>query len=94
MEALAAKEEKKGQVVAEKPAVPVLIPVPAPAPKFDKMIPLTIELEGKEKEMLEKTVMTAFRIHSVERDIATFIKGEYDREAFPTWHCIVGKFCV
>lgn len=28
---------------------------------------------------------------NVEKDIAQFIKKEFDRKHSPTWHCIVGR---
>ena len=29
---------------------------------------------------------------NIEKDIAAFIKKEFDKKYNPTWHCIVGKF--
>ncbi|XP_072023447.1 dynein light chain LC6, flagellar outer arm-like [Amphiura filiformis] len=28
---------------------------------------------------------------NIEKDIASFVKKEFDRKYGPTWHCIVGK---
>ena len=28
---------------------------------------------------------------NIEKDIAAFIKKEFDKKYNPTWHCIVGK---
>lgn len=28
---------------------------------------------------------------NIEKDIASFIKKEFDRKHSPTWHCIVGR---
>ncbi|CAH8480358.1 unnamed protein product [Schistosoma intercalatum] len=33
----------------------------------------------------------ALEKYSVEKDIAAFIKKEFDRKYNPTWHCIVGR---
>ncbi|KAL1832557.1 hypothetical protein DCAR_0102576 [Daucus carota subsp. sativus] len=33
----------------------------------------------------------AFEKHSVEKDVAEYIKKEFDKKHGPTWHCIVGK---
>ncbi|KAF8394592.1 hypothetical protein HHK36_020806 [Tetracentron sinense] len=33
----------------------------------------------------------AFENHSVEKDIAEYIKKEFDKKHGPTWHCIVGR---
>ncbi|CAH8464737.1 unnamed protein product [Schistosoma turkestanicum] len=29
--------------------------------------------------------------YNIEKDIASFIKKEFDKKYSPTWHCIVGK---
>ncbi len=29
--------------------------------------------------------------YSIEKDIAAYIKKEFDKQYHPTWHCIVGK---
>jgi len=31
---------------------------------------------------------------NIEKDIAAFIKKEFDKKYNPTWHCIVGKLSV
>ena len=33
----------------------------------------------------------AFEKHSMEKDIAEYIKKEFDKNHGPTWHCIVGR---
>ncbi|KAK2990117.1 hypothetical protein RJ640_014786 [Escallonia rubra] len=33
----------------------------------------------------------AFEKHGVEKDVAEYIKKEFDKKHGPTWHCIVGK---
>uniref|UniRef100_UPI00358FE24A dynein light chain 1, cytoplasmic-like n=1 Tax=Myxine glutinosa TaxID=7769 RepID=UPI00358FE24A len=35
------------------------------------------------KQALEK--------HNIEKDIASFIKKEFDKKYNPTWHCVVGR---
>lgn len=29
--------------------------------------------------------------HNIERDIAAYIKKEFDKKYNPTWHCVVGR---
>ena len=29
--------------------------------------------------------------HNVEKDIAAFMKKEFDKKYGPTWHCVVGR---
>ena len=33
----------------------------------------------------------ALEKYNIEKDIAAFIKKEFDKKYNPTWHCIVGK---
>ena len=33
----------------------------------------------------------ALERHNIEKDIAGFIKKEFDKKYSPTWHCIVGR---
>lgn len=38
-----------------------------------------------------KTAVTALDKFNIEKDIAAFIKKEFDKKYSPTWHCIVGR---
>ena len=38
--------------------------------------------------------ITALDESTVERDVAGYIKKEFDRLYGTTWHCVVGKRCV
>lgn len=33
----------------------------------------------------------AIKEHAMEKDIAAYIKREFDKRYFPTWQCIVGR---
>lgn len=35
--------------------------------------------------------LQALEKYNVEKDIAAFIKKEFDKKYNPTWHCIVGR---
>ncbi|KAL1807374.1 hypothetical protein ACET3Z_024364 [Daucus carota] len=35
--------------------------------------------------------IAAYEKHGVEKDVAEYIKKEFDNKYGPTWHCIVGK---
>ncbi|KAA0153582.1 hypothetical protein FNF27_07621 [Cafeteria roenbergensis] len=37
------------------------------------------------------TAVQAMEKFSIEREIAAFIKKEFDRKYSPTWHCVVGR---
>jgi hypothetical protein len=36
-------------------------------------------------------VLQALEKYNIEKDIAAFIKKEFDKKYNPTWHCIVGR---
>ncbi|CAN6468744.1 unnamed protein product [Victoria cruziana] len=55
---------------------------------------ITIKSADMMDEMQKVAVdfaLAAFEKHSVEKDIAAYIKKEFDRMYGPTWHCIVGR---
>ncbi|KAG7013650.1 Dynein light chain 1, cytoplasmic [Cucurbita argyrosperma subsp. argyrosperma] len=43
-----------------------------------------------QKEAIDVAI-AAFEKHSVEKDVAEYIKKEFDKRHGPTWHCIVGR---
>lgn len=38
-----------------------------------------------------RTALTALEKFNIEKDIAAYIKKEFDKKYAPTWHCIVGR---
>ncbi|KAJ6794221.1 dynein light chain 1, cytoplasmic [Iris pallida] len=46
--------------------------------------------EEMQKEAIECAI-AAFERHGVEKEVAEYIKKEFDRNYGPTWHCIVGR---
>ncbi|TMS36022.1 hypothetical protein L596_003290 [Steinernema carpocapsae] len=38
-----------------------------------------------------RTASIAITKFKVEKDVATFIKEEFDRKYTPSWHCVVGR---
>lgn len=38
-----------------------------------------------------RTALTALDKFNIEKDIAAYIKKEFDKKYAPTWHCIVGR---
>ncbi|OQU86621.1 hypothetical protein SORBI_3003G116900 [Sorghum bicolor] len=56
------------------------------------------KIQLKSADMKEEMRQEAFEIarvafekHSMEKDIAEYIKKEFDKNHGPTWHCIVGR---
>ncbi|KAF3779322.1 ctp Dynein light chain 1 [Nymphaea thermarum] len=55
---------------------------------------VTIKSADMKEEMQKAAVdraVAAFEKHSVEKDVAAYIKKEFDKMYGPTWHCIVGR---
>ncbi|KAK6051932.1 dynein light chain type 1 [Cooperia oncophora] len=43
-------------------------------------------------QALEKTLYASdYSRYNIEKDIAAYIKKEFDKKYNPTWHCIVGR---
>jgi|TARA_B110000977_G_scaffold171397_3_gene222930 dynein light chain LC8-type len=38
-----------------------------------------------------QSIQQALEKYNIEKDIAAFIKKEFDKKYNPTWHCIVGR---
>uniref|UniRef100_A0A5K4F5B2 Dynein light chain n=1 Tax=Schistosoma mansoni TaxID=6183 RepID=A0A5K4F5B2_SCHMA len=46
--------------------------------------------EDMQREAIDCAV-EALKKYKIEKDIAAFIKKEFDKKYNPTWHCIVGR---
>jgi dynein light chain LC8-type len=46
--------------------------------------------EEMQKQAIE-CANEALEKHPVEKDVAAYIKKEFDKKYSPTWHCIVGR---
>jgi len=46
--------------------------------------------EDLQQDVLDCAVR-AFEMYTMEKDIAAFLKKEFDRKYGVTWHCIVGR---
>lgn len=46
--------------------------------------------EAMQQEAVD-VATAALTKHNVEKDVAAYIKKEFDRKFSPTWHCIVGR---
>lgn len=52
-----------------------------------KAVDMNEEMKADAKQCGEE----ALKRYSVEKDIATYIKKEFDKKYGPNWHCIVGR---
>lgn len=49
------------------------------------------DMSGQMQDEAVKTAITALEKFNIEKDIAAYIKKEFDKKYSPTWHCIVGR---
>lgn len=49
------------------------------------------DMSGPMQDEAIKTAVTALEKFNIEKDIAAYIKKEFDKKYSPTWHCIVGR---
>ncbi|XP_077218686.1 uncharacterized protein LOC143852918 [Tasmannia lanceolata] len=55
---------------------------------------VTVKSADMKEEMQKEAIdcaIVAFEKHGVEKDVAEYIKKEFDKKHGPTWHCIVGR---
>jgi hypothetical protein len=45
----------------------------------------------KKRDVDEMGLAQALEKYNIEKDIAAYIKKEFDKKYNPTWHCIVGR---
>ncbi|XP_078446809.1 dynein light chain type 1 family protein [Wolffia australiana] len=66
--------------------------LPSSAPKRRIIVKSADMKEDVQKEAIDCAIAEqAFDKHSVEKDIAEYIKKEFDKAHGSTWHCIVGR---
>ncbi|VDP69985.1 unnamed protein product [Echinostoma caproni] len=49
------------------------------------------DMANDRQEDAVQTAAIGLDKYQVEKDIAAFLKKEFDRKYGPTWHCVVGK---
>lgn len=49
------------------------------------------DMNSPMQEDAVRTALTALEKFNIEKDIAAYIKKEFDKKYAPTWHCIVGR---
>jgi hypothetical protein len=72
----------------------IVSPPSSPGHPFIPHVRTFTELMTVSEEMQTRAVeitSTALTQYNLERDIAMFIKKEFDRIYGTTWHCVVGK---
>ncbi|CAG2179675.1 unnamed protein product [Oppiella nova] len=52
---------------------------------------VTTDMSEDMKREAENVVLQAMVRYGVEKDIAAYVKKEFDMKYSPNWHCIVGR---
>ncbi|XP_059647761.1 uncharacterized protein LOC132294056 [Cornus florida] len=63
----------------------------SPPPTGKKVIVKSADMKDDVQKEAIDIAIAAFEKHNVEKDVAEYIKKEFDKKHGPTWHCIVGK---
>ena len=67
-------------------------PPPAAASPAEHKIQLkSADMKEEMRQEAFDIARVAFEKHTMEKDIAEYIKKEFDKNHGPTWHCIVGR---
>merc|ERR1712048_40066 len=73
---------------------PVLLKPPKNPLKMSDTRKAIVKNADMSEDMQQEAIDVATQAvekHNVEKDIAAYIKKEFDKKYTPTWHCIVGR---
>ncbi len=56
-----------------------------------KIIIKQVDMDEDMQVEVADCALRAFEKNTIQDDIATYIKKEFDEKHNPTWHCIVGR---
>ena len=51
----------------------------------------SVDMNDEMQKKAIDTAIIAFEKHTEEKNIAAYIKKEFDKVFSPTWHCVVGR---
>ncbi|EEE54259.1 hypothetical protein OsJ_01150 [Oryza sativa Japonica Group] len=77
--------------VDRKPAAAGSPPPGAAAAAGHKIQLKSADMKEEMRQEAFDIARVAFEKHTMEKDIAEYIKKEFDKNHGPTWHCIVGR---
>ncbi|EJT51709.1 hypothetical protein A1Q2_02826 [Trichosporon asahii var. asahii CBS 8904] len=60
-------------------------------PSDVKAVIKSVDMSEEMQETATQMAVTALEKYAVEKDVAMYIKKEFDRLYNTTWHCVVGK---
>ncbi|KAL6627633.1 hypothetical protein ACP70R_031359 [Stipagrostis hirtigluma subsp. patula] len=86
--ALRASSEERKPAVGAAAAPGSGSPPPAAAHKIQLK---SADMKDEMRQEAFDIARVAFEKHTMEKDIAEYIKKEFDKNHGPTWHCIVGR---
>ncbi|VDL19541.1 unnamed protein product [Hymenolepis diminuta] len=60
-------------------------------PKNDDAVIKNADMDSEMQKAAVDVSFEAFEKFSIEKDVASYIKKEFDKRYLPNWHCIVGR---
>ncbi|KAA3455650.1 dynein light chain 1, cytoplasmic [Gossypium australe] len=76
---------------AKRSTIGALTPSPALTAEPKKVIIKSADMKDDMQKEAVNIAISAFEKNNVEKDVAEYIKKEFDKKQGPTWHCIVGR---
>ncbi|KAB2062852.1 hypothetical protein E1A91_A10G182100v1 [Gossypium mustelinum] len=87
----AAKRSTTGALTVKQQKTDELKPSPVLTAEPKKVIIKSADMKDDMQKEAVDIAISAFEKNNVEKDVAEYIKKEFDKKHGPTWHCIVGR---
>ncbi|XP_016730864.1 eukaryotic peptide chain release factor GTP-binding subunit ERF3B isoform X1 [Gossypium hirsutum] len=87
----AAKRSTTGALMMKQRKTDELKPSPALTAEPKKVIIKSADMKDDMQKKAVNIAISAFEKNNVEKDVAEYIKKDFNKKHGPTWHCIVGR---
>ncbi|KAG4213175.1 hypothetical protein ERO13_A01G038300v2, partial [Gossypium hirsutum] len=87
----AAKRSTTGALMMKQRRTDELKPSPALTAEPKKVIIKSADMKDDMQKEAVNIAISVFPSGGFEKDVAEYIKKEFDKKHGPTWHCIVGR---
>ncbi|XP_052885899.1 uncharacterized protein LOC128294087 isoform X4 [Gossypium arboreum] len=87
----AVKRSTTGALTVKQRKIDELKPSPALTAEPKKVISKSADMKDDMQKEAVNIAISAFEKNNVKKDVAEYIKKEFDKKYGPTWHCIVGS---
>ncbi|XP_052877723.1 uncharacterized protein LOC108472083 [Gossypium arboreum] len=87
----AVKRSTTGALTVKQRKIDELKPSPALTVEPKKVLIKSADMKDDMQKEAVNIAISAFEKNNVKKDVAKYIKKEFDKKYGPTWHCIVGS---